>query len=340
MPLYAPTAGPPEGQPDPDEVVAASASMRAVQQTIEMAAGNDSPVLIIGEAGTGKKLVARTVHRRGRRSGKPFVAASCAAVTNEPLEGKLFGHMRGAFPGAVSDHAGSFHEADGGTLFLDDLSDMPVVLQSKLLQVLQDRVVTPLGGKPVAVDVRTIAATHHDLEPAMAQGRLLEDLLYWRGLILVYLPPLRERLVDILPLAEHFLTLATRKQRQHLSAEASKCLLDHDWPGNVRELRNAVERAANLVHQPVLNATAFDFLPRRTEGEVDWLADDLPTAVARLETAVIRRALAACGGNRTEAAQRLNINRQLLYAKMRRYGLDTPETRTDVALNTVDLSGT
>jgi DNA-binding NtrC family response regulator len=202
-------------------------------------------------------------------------------------------------------------------------------VQSKLLRVLQNHVVRPLGGKPVTIDVRIIAATHHDLERALAQGRFREDLFYWRDLVSVYLPPLRERLTDILPLAEHFLALAaTRKSPKHLSAEAARRLVAYDWPGNVRELREAMERAAGLVRQPVLNATAFDFLPGQTEREVDWLAGDLSTAMARLETAMIRQALAACGGKRAEAAQRLNINRQLLYTKMRRYGLDVPKSQT------------
>jgi DNA-binding NtrC family response regulator len=334
MPLYAPDAGSSERQIGAGEIVAASAAMQAVQKTIGVVADNDAPVLIVGEVGTGKNLVARAIHHRGKRSDKPFVAANCASVCGELLESRLFGDVRGAFSESATDCPGWLREADGGTLFLANITNMPLAVQSKLLRVLQDRVVTPLGGKPAAIDVRIIVAAPHGLEPAAGQDYFLEDLLYWQDLVLVHLPPLQERLVDILPLAEHFLTLgATRKRRKHLSVEASKCLLDYDWPGNVRELRDAVERAASVVRQPMLNATAFDFLPGRTEREVDWLAGDLPTAVARLETAMIRQALAACGGKRAEAAQRLNINRQLLYVKMRRYGLDVAETRADVVTN-------
>jgi DNA-binding NtrC family response regulator len=323
------------------EIVGASAAMRAVQRTIGMVADSDAPILILGDPGTGKNVVAHTIHRHGRRSDKPFVTVNCAAIPGEPLETRLFGHMREAFTGAVSNHLGSFREADGGTLFLDQIGDMSLAVQSKLLGVLQKRVVRPPGGNPVTIDVRIIAATHHDLERAVTQGRFREDLFYWRDLVSVYLPPLRERLADILPLAEHFLALAAvRRPPKHLSAEAARCLLAHDWPGNVRELRDAVERAAGLVRHPVLNAADFDFLTRRqTERELDWLAGDLPTALARVETAVIRRALADCGGNRTEAAHRLNINRQLLYAKMRRYGLDVPETGTGAVPNTASAPG-
>ncbi len=314
----------PEGAVDTEEIVGASAPMRAVQKTIGMVADGDATVLIVGETGTGKEVVARAIHRHGKRSGKPFVAINCAAIPSELLESQLFGHVRGAFTGAVSDRRGSFREADGGTLFLDEIGDMPLPMQAKLLRVLQDRIVTPLGGKPVPIDVRIIAATHRDLRQAVAAGSFREDLFYRLGVVPVHLPPLRERLADILPLAEHFLASAVAGSApKHLSAEAAARLLAHGWPGNVRELRNAMERVATLVRQPVVSAVDLDFLTeRRSEGETDWLAGDLPTAVARLEAAMIRRALAACGGNRSDAAQRLNINRQMLYTKMRRYGIE------------------
>ncbi len=314
----------PEGAVDTEEIVGASAPMRAVQKTIGMVADGDATVLIVGETGTGKEVVARAIHRHGKRSGKPFVAINCAAIPSELLESQLFGHVRGAFTGAVSDRRGSFREADGGTLFLDEIGDMPLPMQAKLLRVLQDRIVTPLGGKPVPIDVRIIAATHRDLRQAVAAGSFREDLFYRLGVVPVHLPPLRERLADILPLAEHFLASAVAGSApKHLSAEAAARLLAHGWPGNVRELRNAMERVATLVRQPVVSAVDLDFLTeRRSEGETDLLAGDLPTAVARLEAAMIRRALAACGGNRSDAAQRLNINRQMLYTKMRRYGIE------------------
>lgn len=312
-----------------DEIAGASASVRVTRRMIDRVADSAAPALILGDSGTGKTFLARAIQRHGKRSDKPFLALNCAAIPSELLEAKLFGHARRTSPSAVSDHLGLFREADGGTLVLDEISAVSLAVQSKLLQALQDGVITPLGGKSVTIDVRVIAATSHDLELAVAQGRFREDLFYWQGLVLLHLPPLRERLADILPLAEYFLALAAgRKPPKRLSVEAARLLLAYHWPGNVRELRDAMERAAAIARQPILHATTFDFLGGRpTECELDSLAGDLPTAVARLETAMIRQALTACGGNRSEAAHRLHITRQLLYTKMRRYGLDVPETQ-------------
>ena len=233
---------PPEA--DPDEVIGGSAAMREVQKAIGMLADSEASVLITGETGSGKEVVARAIHRHGRRAARPFVAVNCAAIPAGLLESQLFGHARGAFTGAVADRLGSFREADGGTLFLDEIGDMDLAMQAKLLRVLQDRVVAPVGGKPVAVDVRILSATHRDLRAAVAEGRFREDLFWRLGVVPLRLPPLRERLADIVPLAEHFLALAGG--RRALSAEAAARLLAHPWPGNVRELRNAMERVAAL----------------------------------------------------------------------------------------------
>ncbi|MBU6499819.1 MAG: sigma-54 dependent transcriptional regulator, partial [Rhodospirillales bacterium] len=300
------------------EFIGNSQPMRLVQKAIGMLADSDATVLITGETGTGKEVVARALHRHGKRAGKPFVAVNCAAIPAELLESELFGHVRGAFTGAVADRVGSFREAQGGTLFLDEIGDMAPELQAKILRVLQERVVTPVGGKPVSVDVRILAATHQDLEALVRAGRFREDL-YWRlGVVPVALPPLRERLADIVPLAEHFLA-GTGKI---LSAEAAARLLAHPWPGNVRELRNAMQRVAALARAPVITALDLAFLHAAEPPPADWLEGDLPSAVARLETALIRRALSAAAGNRAAAARRLGIGRQLLYEKLRRYGLD------------------
>jgi DNA-binding NtrC family response regulator len=317
----------PARQADADELIGASAPMREVQKTIGMLADSHATVLITGETGTGKEVVARAIHRHGKRAVRPFVAINCAAIPSELLESQLFGHIRGAFTGAVSDRLGSFREADRGTLFLDEIGDMDLAMQAKLLRVLQDKVVVPVGGKPINIDVRIVAATHRDLAQAVEEGRFREDLFYRLGVVPLRLPPLRERLADILSLAEHFLSQAAAGGApKRLSAEAASRLLAHSWPGNVRELRNAMERVAALVRHPVLTVGDFAFLSsERREREPDWLQGDLPTAIARLEVAMIRRALAACGGNRSEAAQQLNINRQLLYTKMRRYGLESPD---------------
>ncbi|MBV8914789.1 MAG: sigma-54-dependent Fis family transcriptional regulator, partial [Acetobacteraceae bacterium] len=310
-----------------DELVGSSAAMREVQKDIGRLADSGATVLITGETGTGKEVVARALHRHGRRARQPFVAVNCAAIPSELLESELFGHVRGAFTGAVADRLGSCREADRGTLFLDEIGDMASALQAKLLRVLQERVVTPVGGKPVSVDVRVVAATHRDLRRAVAEGRFREDL-YWRiSVVPIHLPPLRERLADIVPLAEHFLTRADGGPKR-LAADAAARLLAHPWPGNVRELRNAMDRAATLARRQVITATDLAFLdPALAPSEgTEWLSGTLPEALARLEAAMIRRALAAAGGNRTEAARQLGIHRQLLHTKLMRMEASAPRT--------------
>jgi DNA-binding NtrC family response regulator len=217
---------------DDDEFVGSSSAMREVQKTIGLLADSDSTVLISGETGTGKEVVARAIHRHGRRAKAPFVAVNCAAIPGELLESLLFGHVRGAFTGAFTDRAGSFQEAAGGTLFLDEIGDMDPAMQAKLLRVLQERVVTPVGGRPIPVDVRVIAATHHDLPSAVHAGHFREDLYYRLGVVPLPLPPLRERLADIVPLAEHFLALATAGGApKRLSSDAASRLLIHSCQG-------------------------------------------------------------------------------------------------------------
>ena len=317
------------------DLVGSSAAMREVQKAIGLLADSDATVLLLGETGTGKEVVAQAIHRHGRRSGAPFVPVNCAAIPADLLESLLFGHVRGAFTGAVADRAGSFREAQGGTLFLDEIGDMDVAMQAKLLRTLQERMVTPVGGKPVPIDVRVIAATHRDLIQAVRDGRFREDLYYRLGVVPLALPPLRERLADIIPLAEHFLAQPGAGPARRLSAEAAARLLAHPWPGNVRELLNAIKRVATLVRRPVITAADLDFLgsvPRgaATDATVpDWLSGTLPEAVARLELALIRRALAATGGNRAQAAELLGIRRQLLYQKLARYGLEMSPNGTD-----------
>jgi len=318
------------------EMVGASAALREVQKTIGVLADSDATVLITGETGTGKEVVARALHRHGHRARGPFVAVNCAAIPAELLESLLFGHVRGAFTGAVSDRAGSFREADGGTLFLDEIGDMPPAMQAKLLRVLGDRMVTPVGGRPAAVDVRVLAATHRDLARAVREGGFREDLFYRLGVVPLHLPPLRERLADIVPLAEHVLALSAGSggTPKRLSGAAAARLMEHAWPGNVRELRNAMERVAALVRHPVIMAADLDFLdppPSPVPDAADWLSGELPAALARLEAEMIRRALRASGGNRAEAARRLGIHRQLLHTKLARLDLSgerTPSVRT------------
>jgi two-component system NtrC family response regulator len=322
-----------EGSDGADEaagtLIGSSAGMRRVQKTIGLAADSEATVLILGETGTGKELVARALHDHGRRKSKPFVAVNCAAIPEDLLESELFGHVKGAFTGAGMDRAGAFREANGGTIFLDEIGDMPLSMQAKILRALQEREVTPVGGKPVAVDVRVVAATHQDLPSFVSLGKFREDLYYRLNVVAIALPPLRERLADIIPLAEHFLRLSARETPKRLDAAAAARLLAHLWPGNVRELKNAIARANILVRGDVIGVDELQMPSRATEGATSLAAalleGDLPTAVARLEQAMLTNALEACGGNRTEAARRLNINRQLFYAKMERYGLGGKE---------------
>jgi two-component system NtrC family response regulator len=305
-------------------LIGSSMAIREVQKLIGLAADSDALVLIRGETGTGKELVARALHDHGRRSKHPFIAVNCAAIPSDLLESELFGHVKGAFTGAGADRLGAFREADRGTLFLDEIGDMPVAMQAKILRVLQDNVVTPVGGRSAVVDVRIVAATHCNLQDMVAKGTFREDLYYRLNVVPITLPPLRERLSDIVPLAEYFLRLAASPgvPPKRLTAALASHLLAYSWPGNVRELKNAIERAVVMVRGETLGADAFD-LSHETHETLDanaWLSGDLPGAVARLEAEMIRRALVASEGNRTLAARRLNINRQLLYTKMQRYG--------------------
>ncbi len=319
------------------DLVGSSAAMREVQKSIGMLADSDATVLLLGETGTGKEVVARAIHRHGSRAKAPFMPVNCAAIPAELLESLLFGHVRGAFTGAVADRAGSFRDAQGGTLFLDEIGDMDLAMQAKLLRVLQEHVVTPVGGRPVPIDVRVIAATHRDLLQAVRDGRFREDLYYRLGVVPVALPPLRERLADIIPLAEHFLALsADRGPAKRLSADAAARLLTHPWRGNVRELLNAMKRASTLVRQPNISAGDLAFLAtpdlhaEEPADTAERLTGTMPEAVERVEREMIRRALLASGGNRAQAAERLGIRRQLLYQKLEKYGLVSPHGTEDV----------
>ncbi len=307
----------------PSSLIGSSDAMRRVQKAVGLAADSDATVLLQGETGTGKEVAARALHAHGRRGAGPFVPVNCAAIPADLLESELFGHLRGAFTGATQDRPGAFREADGGTLFLDEIGDMPPSMQAKILRVLQERVVTPVGGRPAPVNVRVVAATHRDLPRLVAEGGFRQDLFYRLNVVPISLPPLRERLSDILPLAEHFLCASGAGQKR-LGPEAAAALMRHPWPGNVRELRNVIERAAVLARGAVIGPADLGLSEAAPEtGAVlpAWLDGDMPGAVARLEEAMIRRALRENGGNRARAAKSLGIQRQLLYAKIERYGL-------------------
>ncbi len=313
------------GQPqmhDDGELVSGSEAMRQVFKRIGLAADSDATVLVLGETGTGKELVARALHRNSVRAERPFVAVNCAAIPADLMESELFGHVKGAFTGAASDRAGRFREAQGGTLFLDEVGDMPLPTQAKILRALQEREITPVGAsRALPVNVRIIAATHRDLPDAVRQGRFREDLWYRLQVVPVHLPPLRERLGDVLLLAEHFLRQGGGASPKRLGADAARLLLAHDWPGNVRELRNAMERAALLCPGPVIGPEHIGLQPAAANGPaIDWNGPLAP-AVAQLEREMVTRALAATMGNRAEAARRLGLSRQQLYRKLAEFGL-------------------
>jgi two-component system NtrC family response regulator len=311
-------------QSSPDALIGLSDGMRRVQKAIGLAADSQATVLIRGETGTGKELVARALHVHSQRKDHPFVAVNCAAIPADLLESELFGHVKGSFTGATSDRAGAFRDAENGTLFLDEIGDMPLAMQAKILRALQERIITPVGGKPVPIFARVIAATHRDLSKLVAAGQFREDLYYRLNVVPIAIPPLRERPSDIVPLAEHFLLAASfGSSGKQLTPAAIETLSRYDWPGNVRELRNVIERACVLTRSDIIDALDIDTGAEggQSPTATSQLEADLPAAVAKLEEIMIRTALQACGGNRTEAARRLNINRQLLYTKMQRYGL-------------------
>ena len=313
---------------DPYELVSSSEAMRQVFKRVGLAACSEATVLILGETGTGKELVARALHRNSARAAKPFVAVNCAAIPAELMESELFGHVKGAFTGAVGERIGRFREAQGGTLFLDEIGDMPLSTQAKILRVLQERELTPVGGTHVIpVDVRIAAATHHDLPTAVKEGRFREDLWYRLQVVPVVLPPLRDRPGDVLLLAEHFLRLIGGDTPKRLTPAAARLLVAHPWPGNVRELRNAMERAAILSQGQVIDADQISLqanpagAANSTRPDIDW-DGGMAAAVACVEREMILRALAKAVGNRADAARRLGLSRQQLYRKLAEFGID------------------
>jgi len=314
----------------------------ASAQLLELAARvarSDSTVLISGESGTGKEVLARYIHQQSTRAGQPFVAINCAAIPDNMLEATLFGHEKGAFTGAIAAQAGKFEQADGGTLLLDEISEMPLGLQAKLLRVLQEREVERVGGrKPVALDIRVVATTNRDLGAEVAAGRFREDLFYRLSVFPLAWRPLRERSADILPLAERLLARHVNKMKHapvRLSPEARACLQSHAWPGNVRELDNAIQRALILQQGGVIEAADFCLagaLPMFVSAPVQSpvapvveAASGLGDDMRRHEYQMIIDTLRAERGRRKEAAERLGISpRTLRYklAQMRDAGMD------------------
>ena len=310
-------------------LVGSSAAMRGVYDRIDRVAEAPTTVLVTGETGTGKELVARAIHARSPRADRLFVAVNCAAIPGELLEAELFGVTKGAFTGATADRPGKFELADGGTLFLDEIGDMPLAMQAKLLRALQERTIERLGSPVVRhVDVRLIAATHRDLASMVADGSFRADLYYRLAVVPIALTPLRERREDIPELAAHAVDRFARRagRRIELTPEALARLERYDWPGNVRELQNVLERAVLLARDSVLDAEAFDDLPSAAipAQPAPVVAGAIPTlesVVATAERDAIRAALAATGDNKTRAAELLGVSVRTLWYKLQRLGL-------------------
>jgi len=311
--------------------VAVDASSRLVLDLARRVAGTDCSVLIVGESGTGKEVLARVIHRASPRATRPFVAVNCAAIPENMLEAMLFGYEKGSFTGAHAAHAGKFEQAQGGTLLLDEITEMPLALQAKLLRVLQEKEVERIGGTaPVSLDVRVIATTNRTLRNEVAAGRFREDLYYRLNVFPLALAPLRDRRDDILPLATHLLQLRTRPGTRipALSADAAHLLLTYSWPGNVRELDNLLQRALVLVEGSVIEPQHILFEKQATRVDtVGAGAPALQQTLQRAERDVILEALRAAHGSRREVAEKLGISpRTLRYklARIRSAGIDVP----------------
>ncbi len=316
----------------PVAVEAASTQLLALASRV---ARSDSTVLISGESGTGKEVLARYIHQHSSRVDQPFVAINCAAIPDNMLEATLFGHEKGSFTGAIAAQAGKFEQADGGTLLLDEISEMPLGLQAKLLRVLQEREVERVGGrKPIALDIRVIATTNRDLAGEVAAGRFREDLYYRLSVFPLAWRPLRERRADIVPLAERLLAKHISKMKHapvRFSAQAQACLVDYPWPGNVRELDNAIQRALILQHSGLIEAADFclvgpvSYAPQPALAAASEPSGVLGDDLRRHEFEMIIDTLRAERGRRKEAAERLGISpRTLRYklAQMRDAGMD------------------
>jgi two-component system response regulator AtoC len=308
-------------------IVAASPAMIHVLEIVERAAEFKATVLLQGESGSGKEVLARAIHAQSPRRDEAFVAINCAAIPEALLESELFGHAKGAFTGADRSRRGLFAEADGGTLFLDEIGELPLPLQAKLLRVLQEEEVRPVGeAKPRRVDVRVLAATARDLEVEVAGGRFREDLFYRLDVVRVKVPPLRERREDIPLLVDHFLGRTREslgKAVRSIDDDALERLVDYAWPGNVRELENVLERAVILCRGERL--AVADLPPNLTAAPAERrsASRDLSLRRARraLEARLIGEALEATGGNRTHAARLLGISHRALLYKLKEYGL-------------------
>jgi len=315
------------------DLVGASRPMQEVMRIVEMAAPSSASVLITGETGSGKEIVARTVHKLSPRAGGPFVAINCSAIPESLMESEIFGHERGAFTGAAERRIGCFELADGGTLLLDEIGEMPAPTQAKLLRVLEDRKVRRLGSKTeTPVDVRVLAATNKDPEQAVGSGHLRQDLYFRLNVFHINLPPLREHKEDIPLLAEHILrdiNVKHSKSVKGVGAEVMDIFMSHTWPGNIRELRNVLERSAIMCERDLITRACLpsEFGKSQAKSPSDLGAMKFPigTTVDAMERELILQTLAATGNNKTRAAELLGISLKTLHNKLKEYGGEKAE---------------
>jgi DNA-binding NtrC family response regulator len=323
-----------------EKLIGSGPSMQRVFETLQKVAETDLTVLVLGDSGTGKELVAQALHNRSSRRDRPFIAVNCAAISRELVESELFGHEKGAFTGADARRVGRFEAADGGTIFLDEIGDMAPETQAKVLRVLQERSFERVGGtKPISVDVRVVAATHHDLVDAVKQRRFREDLFYRLKVVEIVLPPLRERCEDVPALAQRFLEQVTERlglEKKHLGDDAFARLARHAWPGNVRELQNVIERAAVLSGGTTIEEVDLDLGDdpggdARSIVDVEGLAfsDAKRRAVEQFERTFLLQALRSTGGNISRAAESVGMVRQSLQQKIRELGLRSEDWGTE-----------
>ena len=308
-----------------DFIIGQNLKMREVAELVARVAPAPTTVLVRGESGTGKELVARAIHKYSPLRDKPLLTVNCTALTPSLMESELFGHRRGAFTGAIADKVGLFEKADGGTIFLDEIGDVSPALQAKLLRVLQEHQIRPVGGSMWrAVDVRAIAATNRDLASAVEQGRFREDLYYRLKVVTLQLPPLRERREDVPLLVDHLVRRAARECRKTVtgvSEHALEWLRGYHWPGNVRELAHVLERGVALAQQEVLTAEDLpEELRRPGPAAARATPDDRPT-LAELKRRYVHRVFEESGGNVSRAAQVLGVDRRSLYRMLQRYGV-------------------
>jgi two-component system, NtrC family, response regulator AtoC len=311
-----------DGEMPERELVGVSPAMTEIRAIVAKVAATDSPVLIEGESGTGKEVVAATIHRRSARSTGPFIPVNCGAIPGDLLESEFFGHVRGAFSGAVADALGLFRSAHGGTLFLDEVAELPPALQVKLLRVLQEREVRPVGStKTYTIDVRVIAATNRPLEEALRNGALRRDLYYRLNVVRIVVPPLRERKRDIAPLVSTFLRQFNQRFGRDVtgvSPEALAAFQAYDFPGNIRELENLLERAYALGVKTEITLADLPALSPRVPASLS--PTDVPT-LAQVERELILRALDVYDNDRDQAARALGISRRTIYRRLKEYGV-------------------